>query len=576
MANRGDGFPDGNDEVLHKGPCECGSSDGKATYRDGHTHCFVCGTTASGAGAEASVDRGGSRRGVAAVPGLLRPGEGAFDKLAKRGLEAATLRKFGYFKAPFSGQMVQVAPLYDMDGEACTQKVRFPNKDFLALYGTDPKVAPTNCQLFGRHVFGDRFDKKVVVTGGEIDAMTVAQVADFKYPCVSVNSGEGNAVKDLKANYLWLDRFEEIILWLDNDEVGLASMEDCAKLFKVGKVRIAKAPEGFKDASDLMQADRPGDITSAVYTATAWRPKGIKNAADLGADVCAPTEESTSFAFEWVWPELQAAFGPIVPGQVVYHVAGTGIGKTTAVAELEYDLIHRQGAKCFHLGFEDTRRDVLLRLLGVHTSLRLDISPLDDAAMLKLHAEVFGSRLLDVFDPETAEWTVEAIMGYVRFCVKALDCQIGFLDPLSFIAAGLEKGDDERRTLDKVSRDLAAIAKELGVHLQVTHHLTRPMGKAHEEGAQTSLNQVRGSGGIANFASIVIGHERNQQAEGDQALITRLRGLKNRPRSKTGPLINLAYSLETGRLLPTNEPFPESTGTSARGPDQGFPPAGDY
>ena len=44
-------------------------------------------------------------------------------------------------------------------------------------------------------------------------------------------------------------------------------------------------------------------------------------------------------------------------------------------------------------------------------------------------------------------------------------------------------------------------------------------GTPYEEGAPTSLNQGRGSGGIANFASIVIGHERNTQAEGDGNLV---------------------------------------------------------
>ncbi|MGV2346117.1 MAG UNVERIFIED_CONTAM: toprim domain-containing protein [Methylobacterium ajmalii] len=432
------------------------------------------------------------------------------------------------------------------------------------------------CQLWGRHVFGDRFDRKVVITEGELDAMSVAQVSDFKFACVSVNTGAKGAAKVLKANYLWLDRFEEIILWFDADEPGQAAVDECAKLFKVGKVRVAKAPEGLKDASDCLQQDRPGDITTAIFAATKWTPAGIRNAADLAKDVVAPKEEdATGWSFEWVWPEVHAFLGPIRPGQVVYHVAGTGLGKTTAIAELEYDLVHRQGARCFHMGFEDSRRDVLLRLLSVHTSLRLDINPLCDEDMLRLHAEVFGAGNVHLFDPETAEWTVDAILSYVRFCAKALDCQIGFLDPLSFIAAGLEQGEDERRTLDKVSRDLAALAKELGVHLQVTHHLTRPMGTAHEEGAQTSLNQVRGSGGIANFASIVVGHERNQQAEGEASLITRLRSLKNRPRSKTGVMVHLKYNLGTGRLLPTNEPFPEK-GNGGGAKKDGFPPVDEY
>ncbi|MDF9794667.1 UNVERIFIED_ORG: KaiC/GvpD/RAD55 family RecA-like ATPase [Methylobacterium sp. SuP10 SLI 274] len=207
-----------------------------------------------------------------------------------------------------------------------------------------------------------------------------------------------------------------------------------------------------------------------------------------------------------------------------YHVAGTGLGKTIAIAELEYDLVIRQGARVAHMGFEDTRRDVQIRLLSIHISDRLDIEPKPDDAMRAIHGEVFGAGNVWLFDPETAEWTVEVILSYVRYCAKALDAQIILIDPMSFIAAGLSAGDDERRTLDKVSRDLAALEKELGVHLQVTHHLTRPEGTAHEEGAQTSLNQVRGSGGIANFATYVIGHERNQQAEDpDQSLIMRLR-----------------------------------------------------
>ena len=220
------------------------------------------------------------------------------------------------------------------------------------------------------------------------------------------------------------------------------------------------------------------------------------------------------------------------------------------------DLV-RQGCKVFHMGFEDTRRDAKLRLLGIRANKRLDITPLPDEEMRTLHDQVFGNRRIELFDPETAEWSVDAILGYVRYCAKALDCRVGVIDPLTFIAAGLSLADDERRALDKASRDLAALAKELNICLHVAHHLTDPgEGKGHNEGAASRINQVRGSRGIANFASIVIGHERNQQAEGDQFLLTQLRSLKNRPRSITGPMGVLRYNLETGRLTPTKEPYP--------------------
>lgn len=451
-----------------------------------------------------------------------------------------------------------------MTGSLVAQKLRFPDKTFSTLKASKSAPGVGDCQLFGRAVFGDNKDRRVVVCEGELDAMTVAQEMGFKLPAVSIGTGAKAASKHIKQNWMWLDRFDEIILWFDDDDHGREAAEECAQLFAVGKVKIARA-EGAKDASDLAQQARPGDIQLAVYGARAWRPQGIVNAADNADDVCTPKEGSkSSWSYHWPWPHVEEMLGPILPGQVCYQVAGTGIGKSTALAELEYALVE-QGCKIGHMGFEDTRRDVKLRLMSISMNDRLDVNQRDDAEMRAIHDAVFASRLIEMFDPETAEWTVDAILGYVRYCAKALDCRVIVIDPLTFIAAGMSLGDDERRALDKASRDLAAMAKELGVHLQVAHHLTDPReGGGHTEGAKTHLNQVRGSGGIANFATFVIGHERNQQAEGEAFLITRLRALKNRPRSITGPMEVLKYDLTTGRLKPTKEPFPDSA-KSAKG-----------
>lgn len=577
-------FPEGNDTVISKGPCpKCDTEFGNATYADGHAFCFACKhlTPAPRGGSAGSPPDG---RGAAAGAGgkdargdtggdLLRPEDATnpFRPLDKRNLTKETLKRFGYFVGGFNQQAVQVAPYYDQEGNLACQKLRLPNKEFVVLKAEGaPSI--TKCRLFGHHTCGDKFDKRVVVTEGEIDAMSVAQAMDFKCAVVSVNGGAQSAAKCLKENYLWLDRFSEIILWFDDDDPGRDAAAECAPLFSVGKVKLARV-EGCKDASDVLQRNTPGDITSAVFMATAWRPAGIVNAADREDDVCAPKAEAhNGWHYDWPWTEVQEFLGPILPGQVCYHVAGTGVGKTTGMAEIESHLL-TQDCKVGHLGFEDTRRDIKLRLMSIRTEQRLDIKPLSDTKMREIHREVFGSRLVEMFDPETAEWTVDAILGYVRYCAKALDCRVIFIDPLTFIAAGLSLGDDERRALDKASRDLAAISKELQVHLQVAHHLSRPIGTAHEEGASTSLNQVRGSGGIANFASFVIGHERNQQAAGDGWLLTQLRSLKNRPRSKTGPMLVLRYSEATGRLKPTNEVFPGAGKPKGPSPPQDFPRA---
>ena len=77
-----------------------------------------------------------------------------------------------------------------------------------------------------------------------------------------------------------------------------------------------------------------------------------------------------------------------------------------------------------------------------------------------------------------------------------------------------------------------------------------PLGlPGHEDGAATSLSQIRGTGAIAHLSDIVIGLERNGQAENaTERNTTRIRVLKNRFSGITGPAGSLLYSHETGRM----------------------------
>lgn len=572
--------PPENAEVVSKGPCpECDTTKGNVTYADGHSHCFACGHTefpADEPGAlplagdleDATSGRTGGLRGShAAGSGLLRASDtpGAFDPLTKRGLTSETLRRYGYFKAGFKGQMVQVAPYCDETGEVCQQKVRMADKSFMVLKARDSVPAINDCWLFGRQVYGDRYDRRVIITEGELDAMSVAQVRQFKDAVVSVNGGAKAALKSLKSNYLWLDRFAEIVLWFDDDEPGREATEECADLFKVGKVRIAKVP-GFKDASDVLQANKPGDIEAAIYGAVAWKPRGIVNARDSDKDVRAPTDKVNAWSYPPQMEKLQEMTAGIHRGEVIYHVAGTGVGKSTALREIQYHLVE-QGVKIAVLSFEDTVRDMKFGLMSIPAGERLHLVPVPDPEdlkaiaayderMVRIHGQVFGSGLVELFDPETADWAMEAILGYVRYCAKALDCQVIFIDPLSFVAAGIELTADERRVLDRVAGEFAKLAKELGIHLQISHHLKRTAGIPHEEGAPTSLNELRSSGGLANFAMGVIGWERNNQAEGDGWRVTQSRIIKPVRRTGKSGLADVLYYQENGRLIKSPIPFP--------------------
>lgn len=540
----------------------CGK-DNLAIYQDGHKHCFTQGCGYHQPATGEAPQEPAERKPKATMPVELIPTADIYAPTGNyRGLKPATLKRFEYGKTRFgkAKHEVDVWPIYAQDGSVWGQRIRhLDKKDFTVLMSASAKGTINETQPFGKTVWGDANDKRVVVCGGEIDIMSVAQCTSFKMPVVTSNSGEGATPAMLKANYKWFDRFDEIILWLDDDEAGKAAMAECAPLFAIGKVKLAKV-QGFKDANDALVGGKMAEIEQAIYAATLWVPRGIVNAADLIQDM--EEEEETLF---WRIPfaGLQAMTGGLMRAATSFWVAGTGIGKTTALQETLVDLHQHpelsteQPAHIGYLGFEDLRRIIQLDLMSIVARQRLKINPVDKDTRLKLHKQLFGDRRFELFDVENAEWSFKAILSYIRYMAKALGVNIVVLDPLTFLVAMLEGSDDERKALDKVSQQLAALSKELNIHIAVTHHLTRPSeGPGHEEGGRISLKQVRGSGGVANFASLVVGAERNQQHDNPAArTLTTWRVLKNRHLSTTGVASFTQYNLETGQTyeIPASE-----------------------
>jgi twinkle protein len=569
-------------------------------YADSHWHCFKCSAHGRSEAPTSRLTSGLTSSGSASSS-LLRPSDypQAWRDRTSRGVRADTLRLFGTFNATYSGKNVMVYPYYGEDGEPSAQKLRFVgDKSSFPQLKAGPSVNIAKGWLYGRHVWGDRFDRRVVVTEGEEDCHAVVQETDKKFAVVSLPNGANGAAAALKSNYLWLDRFEEIVLWFDNDEPGREAAEECAKLFKVGKVKIATAPDGFKDANALIQpakdfTPRPGDILQSIYAARPWRPRGIVNARENVKDVLAPKERALFYNYPPCMPRLQEMTGGIHMAEVSYHVAGTGVGKSSQLREIMYHLLE-QGCKIGLLSFEDTVREAKMGLMSIAASERLHLRAMPDASdseaiaaydeeMTRWHHTVFGSGLVELFDPETAEWQMEAILGYIRYLAKGLDCKVIIIDPLSFVAAGIDLTADERRVLDKVAAELAKLCKELGVHIMVSHHLKRTSGVPHEEGASTSLNELRSSGGLANFAMGVIGWERNNAADGEDWRITQSRILKPFRRVGRSGVADILFYQENGRTILSPRPFPpigkpESDDAGEQQSQRGFAPvkASDY
>jgi twinkle protein len=90
---------------------------------------------------------------------------------------------------------------------------------------------------------------------------------------------------------------------------------------------------------------------------------------------------------------------------------------------------------------------------------------------------------------------------------------------------------------------------ELDIHLCAVAHSRRQSTKPLEEGGTTSLSDLRGTAGLGQLSNIVMGLERDGQAEDERTRNTTLvRVLKNRFSGITGPTSRLYYDQFTGRL----------------------------
>ena len=80
--------------------------------------------------------------------------------------------------------------------------------------------------------------KMVVVTEGEIDAMTVSMLQDDKWPTVSPPNGVQSAPKVFKEQLDWLCGFDTVVIMFDMDEPGQKAAKECAELLPPGKAKI--------------------------------------------------------------------------------------------------------------------------------------------------------------------------------------------------------------------------------------------------------------------------------------------------------------------------------------------------
>ena len=510
---------------------KCGSSDGAQFYEDtGLIHCFVCEATYKGTeGDTAPMNEFKNEE----LPELIE------IDMNIRGISPKIFKQFSYLKDSTGAHAAQ---MYDTTGKVVAVKMRYKDKTF-SWKGDAKSAVP-----FGMNQWRQG-GKAIYITEGEIDAMSIAQALGGKYPVISVSNGAASAKKDLQKHIEFLNSFDKIVLWLDNDEPGRKATQDVSSLFPPGKVFTVQCSE-YKDANAVLQAEGKPGVLRYYYETKKYTPDGIVSGSSLDFEKVVSIDDSQSYMTPY--SGINKMLRGLRKGELVTFTAGSGMGKTTAVREIAYDLLMRHNLKVGWVALEENTQRSALGFMGLHLDtpiyLQEEREKFDKDQMKVAYEDVIANDRLFFYD-HWGSLESDNLVNKLRFLAVGAEVDFIFLDHISIVVSGGQNGDNERVAIDNLMTALRSLAEETQVGIVIISHLRRAQGdKGFENGHEVTLSHLRGSGGIAQLSDAVVALERDQQAEEDSN-VGNIRVLKNRYTGENGLAGKVKYYKDTGRLL---------------------------
>lgn len=527
-----------SDFVRHESCPECGSKDNLAVYTDGHGHCFGCGHWSPPTDSEYLEDNY-----IMETQSTIQH-KGFKGALTERNITRKIASKYEVRVTHGEDGKVNkhYYPYYNnKTGDLVGYKERDVETKAFAINGTNKGAG-----LFGQQLFKEG-GKYLTITEGELDALSVSEMFDGKWAVVSLKNGASGALRDIKENLDYIESFENVVLCFDNDDAGTEGIKAVRDLISPNKLRICKLP--MKDASDMLMAGKVKDFTEAWWNAKGYTPAGIIAGADTWEHLKKDEDLKTIL---YPWQALNEVTYGFRQKELVTITSGSGMGKSSVVKELEAHILNETDDNLAIIHLEESIDRSVKGLMSIEANLPIHIPKYEDMLSEEEKYELWkksvGNKNVYFYD-HFGSMSGDSLLSVIRTYAKSLDCKWIVLDHLSIVVSDQDGITDERKAIDSIMTNLRKIVQETGVGLFLISHLKRPMGKAHEEGGQVSLSELRGSAAIAQLSDIVIGLERNQQADEERERnTTTLRVIKNRFCGLTGKAGQLTYDKDTGRL----------------------------
>ena len=501
-------------QLSHKIPCpECGSGDGNQVYsydnQPDDSYCFACQTYFPPNDNVTSIKPKQKAKQMNIDFDKL-----PFRELSDRGIrkDIAELYSVRVALSEVDGKTITHHYYPDTkNGEVTGYEVReVATKDFKAL--GDRKGA---VDLWGKSLASRNGSNKLFITEGRCDAMALYQVITDNTPAkykqylpsvVSLTRGASSALKDMVNNRDFVEKYNEVILVLDNDEAGNKATKDIIKSFPMFKV--ANLP--LKDANDMLLADRGKEL----YQAAVWDSKPIRQGEVLDIeDFIDKALEQPKMGISFPWDTVTRACFGIRPNTI--HIVGAApkIGKTDHQHQLVEHLVYSEKQNVGMFDLENAPAKTAKKLAGKHD--RIDYSRPDVS-----------------YDPEMLKYTLMSMQGRVRFYDRSasrdwqdiriameemhlLDgINIFILDPLTALVS-MFTASEANDKLNEIMTDMADLVMKYPITIFCYSHVNpKPKGsRSHEQGARVLSHEFTGSRAMEKWAHYGHGISRDRSPD---------------------------------------------------------------
>lgn len=412
-------------------------------------------------------------------------------------------------------------------GEHVANKYRFTSKD------AKPKMMferDTNINtLFNM----DKVDitKPLVITEGEFDTLALIECG-YKN-AVSIPSGVNSTNKWIEANWTFLEQFEEVIIWFDNDEAGIKGSREVYNRLSNSTVKLVMCNLA-KDINEVLYRFGKEAVLKALEDANAPLVSGIVTL-DMVEDFNVYEADKLETGIKTIDNEILG----MLFGSLNILTGRNGAGKSTILNQIYVGEALRQGQKVFLFSGELIAGNVkewLLRTLANEGDL-VEFTARNGKKYKKISIDG-KKRLIDkvkdrIFLYDNDDYRLDTVIQKMETLAKRQGVKVFIVDNLMVLEMSTT---DELKAQSEAVKKLKAFAKKYNA---IVHLVAHPRKTINE-----TLNKedVAGSANITNLADYVTILERN--FEDIREYDAKLRIVKNR---HTGSNASVMLKFDTDR-----------------------------